>query len=204
MSDFDFKPNSHKYKEEQAEAADKKKVEKMVTGSVKTKKKNGVSKFANAFISEDTKNVKSYVVMDVLIPAIKKVVSDIVKDVTDMILYGGSGKGRGRGTSSTYVSYRNYSDRQDDNHRSSAVVRSGFDFEELIFESRGDAEAVREQLDDMIDRYKVATVADLYDAAGLTAPYTSNKYGWTNIRTAEVVRGRDGYVIKLPRAVPID
>lgn len=203
MSDFNYAPNSHKYKEEQAEAAEKKKVGKAVTGSVKTKKKNGVSKFANAFISEDTKNVKSYVVMDVLIPAIKKVVSDIVKDVTDMILYGGSGKGRGRGTSSTYVSYRNYSDRRDDD-RPSSVVRHGFDFEELVFESRGDAEAVREQLDDMIDRYKVATVADLYDAAGLTAPYTSNKYGWTNIRSAEVVRGRDGYVIKLPRAVPID
>ena len=57
---------------------------------------------------------------------------------------------------------------------------------------------------DLIDTYGFVTVADMYDMAGLQAPYTSNKYGWTNIRTAETVRGRDGYMLKLPKAMPID
>ena len=57
---------------------------------------------------------------------------------------------------------------------------------------------------DAIARYGIVTVADLYDMAGLTAPYTSQKYGWMSVNGVNVVRTRDGYVLKLPRAVPID
>ena len=64
---------------------------------------------------------------------------------------------------------------------------------------------VREQMLDIIERYGFVTVADVYDMADLTAPYTSNKYGWTNIRNAETMRLRDGgFVLKLPKAMPID
>jgi hypothetical protein len=38
----------------------------------------------------------------------------------------------------------------------------------------------------------------------VTAPFTGNRYGWTSINTAEIVSGRDGYRIKLPRASLID
>ena len=48
------------------------KIESVVSGKVKTKKKSEMSKFKNAFISEDVSNVKDYIFMDVLIPAIKK------------------------------------------------------------------------------------------------------------------------------------
>lgn len=50
----------------------------------------------------------------------------------------------------------------------------------------------------------MVTVADMYDLAGLTAPFTAQRYGWFNIRTAEVIRGRDGYYLKMPKAMPID
>ena len=174
---------------------------KVVRGEVKTKKKSEVRKFADVFISEDVSNVKSYIVMDVLIPAAKKAISDIVTNGIDMILYGET---RSRKNSSTgYVSYTRYSDRdrREDRSRDS---RSGFDYRELLFETRGDAEAVREQMELMIDRYGMVTVADLYDMADKSAPYTSNRYGWTSVRNAEVVRVRDGYEIKLPSALPID
>ena len=50
----------------------------------------------------------------------------------------------------------------------------------------------------------LVTVADMYEFSGLAAPYTAVKYGWFNLRTAEVIRGRDGYYLKLPKAMPID
>ena len=59
----DYKSNSHRSKEE----LKKKEVGKVVTGEVKTKKKTEVRKFADTFISEDIANVKSYILMDVLI-----------------------------------------------------------------------------------------------------------------------------------------
>ena len=59
-------------------------------------------------------------------------------------------------------------------------------------------------MDEMLDRFKVVTVLDMYDAAGKTAPYTADKYGWSDLREAKVVPVRGGYVVKLPRAYPID
>ena len=59
-------------------------------------------------------------------------------------------------------------------------------------------------MDEIIDTYGIVTIADFYDLAGVTGDYTTNNYGWTNIRNAEVVRVRDGYIIKMPKAMPID
>ena len=58
-------------------------------------------------------------------------------------------------------------------------------------------------MDEMMEEYGIVRVADLFDLVGITGDYTDNKYGWTNIRNAEVVRVRDGYKIKMPRAMPI-
>lgn len=191
----DYQPNSNKYKEEYKE----KTVKKVVNGKVKTKKNEG-RKLMNMFISEDAKNVKSYIVLDVLVPAIKKAILDIVTDGADMILYGGSHGGKRK--SGNKVSYRSYYDdkKDDKDYRS----KGRFDYDDLVFDSRSECEAVREQMVEIIDQYGFVTVADMYDMADLPAPYTSSKYGWTNIRTAETIRGRDGYVLKLPKAMPID
>lgn len=200
----EYQPNSHKSKEEVAvtETNKERKVRKVVSGNVKTKK-NDKRKLANIFISDEAANVKSYVFMDVLVPAIKKAISDIVTDGIDMILYGES-RDRKR-KSSDKVSYRNYyDDRRGDRKDSGYRSGSRFDYDDLVFDTRGEAEAVREEMLDVIDRYGFVTVADMYDMADLSAPYTSSKYGWTNIRTAEVVRVRNGYILKLPKAMPID
>ena len=58
-------------------------------------------------------------------------------------------------------------------------------------------------MDELLETYKMVTVADFYDLVGVTCDYTDNNYGWTSLRSAEVVRVRDGYIIKLPRALPI-
>lgn len=200
----EYQPNSHKSKEEAAvtETNKERKVRKVVSGNVKTKK-NDKRKLANIFISDEAANVKSYVFMDVLVPAIKKAISDIVTDGIDMILYGES-RDRKR-KSSDKVSYRNYyDDRRGDRRDSGYRSGSRFDYDDLVFDTRGEAEAVHEEMLDVIDRYGFVTVADMYDMADLSAPYTSSKYGWTNIRTAEVVRVRNGYILKLPKAMPID
>lgn len=197
----DLKPNSHTYKENQAKPEEKK-IEKVVEGKAKIKK-NEVRKFADVFISEDIKNVKSYVLMDILVPAIKNAIIDVVTDGVNMIFKGDTGRSS-KARSSTYVSYRDYSRRDDRRAIGSERERSRFDYDDIVFESRAEAERVREKMEGVIDQYGVVTVNDLFDMADLTAPYTSNKYGWTSIRNSEIVRTREGYVIKLPRAVPID
>lgn len=203
----EYKSNSHRSKELQRAKAQEseKKVEKVVTGTVITKKKSPIRKFADEFISEDAKNVKSYVVGEVLIPAIKKAISDIITDGIDMILYGGSRRD-GRRSTADRVSYRNYYDRDGRSSRDArtTVATSRYTTDDIILSNRGEAEEVLARMDELMDTYGLVRVADLYDLVGITGNYTDNKYGWTNIRNAEVVRVRDGYVIKMPRAIPID
>lgn len=207
----DYKPNSHGYKEVQKEKEiekDKKRVDKpIVTGKVATKKKGVFSKFIDEFISEDAKNVKSYVFGEVLFPAIKKAIYDVVIDSTDMILYGGSKQGRKR-LPADNVSYRNYYDR---NNRSAREPRddryptNNYSYHDIFLESRQEAEMVLDRMYELLDQYGLVRVADLYDLIGVTGSYVDNKYGWTSLRAAEIVRVRNGdYQLKLPRAMPID
>lgn len=197
----DYKPNSYKYKEQQKALTSDKKIEKVVKGTVKTRKRNGVTKLKDVFVNEDAKNVKSYIFSDVLVPAIKKLIYDIVNDGASMLLFGNTSSGRKK-TIGSNVSYRQFYDSKVEDRR--PVPSSRFDYDDLIFESRGEAEAILSRMDEVIDVYGSVTVADLYDMCELTAPYTSNRYGWSNIQTAEVARLRDGgYVLKLPRALPI-
>lgn len=202
----DYKPNSHKSKEEQRESVPDKKVEKIIAGTVKSKKKNEIQKFADVFISEDVTNVKSYILLDVLVPAIKKAISDIVTNGIDMILYGGSNRTKSNSAASK-VSYRNYYEKGNDQRgygSSNGRTKTGYNYDDIILDNRGEAEDVLSRMDELISTYGVVSVADLYDLVGVTGNYTDNKYGWTDIRSAQVVRVRDGYLIKLPKALPLN
>lgn len=182
-----------------------KKIEKVVSESVSIKKKTGVSKFADVFISEDVENVKSYILLEVLLPSIKKAISDIVTNGIDILLYGESGRSKKPSTASK-VSYRSCYERGNDRRDVvSTRVRNSFDYDDLVFKTRGDAEAVLSAMDEAIDKYGVVSVGDLYDLAEVsTNNYMINEYGWTNIRSASVIRIKDGYMIKLPKAMPIN
>lgn len=200
-----YKPNSHKYKEEQkTQLAEREKKEKIISGTAKVKKKGKTSKFAEAFIAEDASSVKSYIVSDVLIPAAKKLISDIVKDGIEMILYGGTNRGkRPSGYRPDYVPYNRYSDGKYDDRPRNDGRRSGYSYNDVYLETRGEAEEVLDQMGNIIEEYGMVSVMDLYDLVGYTGQYTDNKYGWTNIRNAEPMRTRDGYMLKLPRAIPL-
>lgn len=195
----EYKSNSYKSKEkEKAE----KNVEKVVSGTVKTKKKGEIRKFTDVFISEDVSNVKSYVLMDVLVPAIKKAISDIITNGIDMILYGETNRSK-HNNGGNRPSYRSYYDER--NSRDvRPQVRNVYSFDDVILDNRADAEEVLDSMGDIIESYGVVSVADMYDLVGVSTNYTDNKYGWTDLRTAHVERDRNGgYYIKLPKALPL-
>lgn len=202
----EYQSNSHKSKEGRAETSREKRAHKVVSGKVTTKKNDG-RRLADIFVSEDVSNVGSYIFMDVLVPAIKKLISDVARDGVDMLLYGRTGVS-GKGKSSSNVSYRKYyDDRRDDRYSGSSSNRNRFDYDDLGFERRGDAEVVLDHLIAIAEEYGIARVADLYDLADVTAPYTSNRYGWTKeaLRNVHANRSRDGkYILDLPKAMQID
>ena len=203
----EYKPNSYKIREEQKNASieEKKKIEKVTTNKVITKKKSEVAKFKDVFISEDAASVGSYLFMDILIPALKNTVEDLVTYGIRRILRGDTGTRRS-GSSIDSISYRDYnkiSKRDDVRYEDSSRTRTGYDYDYVIVGSRAEAEEVLMRLDELIETYGQASVADLYDLVGITGKYTDNNYGWTNIRNAEPVQVRDGYLLRLPKVGPL-
>lgn len=200
MSEFDYKSNSYKSKETQKESAEpKKRAEKVISGTVKVKKKSEMQKFASIFVPEDITDVKNYIIADVIIPGIKKAISDVV----DALLFGSS---QSKKTSHVdRISYDRFSKKDDGRSRfNESNNRYSYGYDSITFENRGEAEKVLSCMNAIMREYGMVRVADLYDLVGLSGSYTDNDYGWTSIRSAEVVRDRGEYKIKLPRATPID
>lgn len=202
----EYGPNSYKSKEERRETSnnpEKRTVKKVVTGSTKSKKKGEMQKFADVFISEDVSNVKSYIFMEVIVPAVKKAISDVVTNGVDMILYGESGRSR-KNNATTKVSYGRYYNGNPEPKKTQSR-NTGFDYDDIIFENRGDAESVLDAMNEIISQYGVVSVGDLYDLADVsTDNFTVNKYGWIDISGCKAVRVREGYILKLPKAAPIN
>lgn len=193
-----YESNSYKSKEARKETLPEKKIEKIVSGSVKSKKKNGFQKLTDVFVPEDVENVKSYIFEGIVVPAVKDIILDAVR------VFLGVDKKAGRSSNASKVSYRSCYEK--DTQRESGRLRTkvNYDYDDIVLDNRGEAEEVLSRMDELIDMYGLVSVADYYDLVGVTGKYTDNKYGWNDIQTASVVRVRDGYMIKLPRVSPIN
>lgn len=217
-------PNSNKFKNELAKAgmtrkeakekgittiADIKK-ERGITSNVKVRKKSGVTKIKDVFLPGDVDTVKDFIVKDVIVPSIIKAIDTIVTDGVHMMLYGESGRRDSRRGPADRVSYRDYngysSRDRGDNRRDyrSTVSRGTYQYDEIIFESRVEAENVLMGLDDILDQYGIVRVADYYELVQVSCDHTAMNYGWTDLRSANIIRTRGGFMIKLPRPLPID
>jgi len=200
--EVNYPSNSHKKIKEEKE--EPKKVNKIVSGSVVQRKKSLGKRMVETFVGEDIVNVKSYVIHDVLIPAAKNALTDMVQGGIEMLLFGGKKSDRSkRDKGRSYVSYNNYS-KQEPRRDQSNRNRASHNFDDIVLDSRGDAEEVLSNLVMLIEDYGQATVGDLYDLVGITSNFTDNKYGWKNLNSSYVERVRDGYLINLPRTILLD
>lgn len=206
-----FQSNSHKSKELTEVKEESKKVEKVISGTASTKKKSWLSKVKDTFVSEDASSVGDYILLDIIVPAVKDNLLDIVSRGVEMLLFGGAPQARSRGSrtgSRIYTSYDTYyrpERRREAERRSEGYSRtSRRDISDIVLDSRGEAETVLDHMADLCETYRQVTVADLYDLVGITGNYTDNNYGWTDLRDAGVRRTRDGYILSLPRPRQLD
>lgn len=196
----EYRSNSYKAKEEQTEQKPEKKVEKVISGSAKTKRKNGLRKFTNAIIPEDVEDVKSYIFEDIVVPAVKDIILDAVRAFLGV--NGNSSKIKGNGSKISYRKYYDDRERRDNNIVSRS--RIGYEYDDVVLETRGEAEEVLLMMSELIATYHSASVADFYELVGISSNYTDNNFGWTNIGSATVIHVHEGYMIKLPKAIPLN
>ncbi len=162
-----------------------------------------------AFLTKGNKSVGAYLLEDVMLPAAQKTAVDLGKAVADTFVSGIStvvyhGEPPRKQTPASKVSYqRYYEDRQP--FSGAPRPTRATSYEDVSFETRGEAEEVLSAMDDLLATYQLVRVADLYDLAGLSCDYTDNNYGWTDISSARVELSRvsNRYVIRMPRPMPI-
>lgn len=202
--DIDSLPsNSHKSREEQYHKPEKD-LSPVVSKPATTKKKSGIVKLADVFMPEDVASVKSYIIGDVIIPKIKNMLHDIGAEAWDSF-WGISG--RSTGTSASRVRFVDYNKMSKPNEtREHPRQRTNLDYEDIIFNTRGDAEMVLDRMGELCDQYDFVSVDDIYRLSD--APndnWALAKIGWHDISGAKVViRSGGGYSIKLPRPMPLD
>jgi len=201
--------NSHKEREAAAETtAEREPIEKMVEGKVISRKQPWWKRFGQSMVAEDANTVGDFIFTDVLIPATKNLIVDIVGQSIERVLFGSS-RGRIR-RSPLGMSLRdqvNYSrvstDRDPIRRPMSREARARHDFNEIVLENRTEAIEVVEALVARISRYGAVTVADLYDFVGTTGSYADQKWGWSDLTTADVRQVPGGFLLDLPAPEPI-
>ena len=188
--------------------------------AVKVRHKKSIWKsVGDRFISEDAEYVGSSLVDDILIPALRDLINDILHGAVDMTFGGGGyyrGSSRRGGRGGSYISYNRYYDDRDSRRRRSrrdryddydddddyVISKRGIDFSEFRFEYREDADDVFEMLCDRLEKYDQVELAYFLDKVGKTVPgnWTTEDWGWTNFAGTKV-RGnsRNGWYIDLPR-----
>ena len=192
-----YKSNSNKDKENKVEEPEVK-TKQLVQGVVKEEKKKG---FFSKFFSDGLGSIGTYLWNDILVPAFKKTLNDMISDGTSMILFG-TPKNKQQPTNYNRISYNSYSNVTSYNRPRPTTTYAQTD---VTVDTKNDADTVLNTLYDLLQQYGVVRVADFYDIVGLPSSFTDNKFGWMDISTADIIRTTEGrYWIKMPKAMPID
>jgi hypothetical protein len=213
MENSEFPPNSEVSKNRVISDKD---VKRVTSGEPIRRKKSLRKQFSETFVAGDAKTAMRYVIFDVLLPAARDMIVDAGAQGVEKLIYGESRRVRGstppQSGPTGYVQYQRYSgimggaaSRLTSPQRTmSRQARSRHDFDEIVLETRTEAEEVIDRLFDLVSRYESASVADLYELVGLPSAHTDHKWGWTDVRGAGATRTRDGYLLDLPEPHPLN
>lgn len=190
-------------------------IEPVVTSEVVRRKRPVGKRFVETFLGGSAQEVVRYVALDVLLPAVKDMVTDAISQGVERLVYGET-RSVGRRTghrptgTSSYVSYNRMSSgggilpaRREEPRQMSARARREHDFEEIILATRPEAETVLSRVMDLLQRYQTVSLADLYGLVGVTPSWVDDKWGWTNLDDARISRVSGGYLLDLPKTEPI-
>ena len=184
ISSLNAPTNSDKSKEEVRLDRPK----KVTKGEVTLKKKGAFTKIKNSIIVGDSRNIGSYLVNDVILPAVKETLFDIITNGTDMLLFDSRSlrRGKKRRRDRDYTKCASYTSSSLEKEKRERELERGysrsscFEIYDIKFESKDDAEDVVLSLRYEIEEYGKVSVAALYDFIGKSSevPYTANNYGW--------------------------
>ena len=179
--------------------------------AAKPKKKKFGQKLKEAMFSEDigSGSVTEYVFFKIMIPSIKRVLSDMANTAINMAL-GLDPKTRTIQSVNRHTA--NASTYRDRNYNRSGYESVGYGRRNAISEIEWDEETAKDiygQISDLIEQYGSCSIADVYSIMdmGDKIRTTDRNWGWTSMRNADVIpvdRFGDRWVVDLPEARPLN
>lgn len=181
-------------------------------GTVSTKKKSELQKFVEAYMPD----VASGILLEVKSAIVNSTLRG-VSDFVNAILSGintkvnrqlfGDNAGAPAINASPVIRYGQIFDSV--NGRSQPMLapvakQDAFHLEKLIFSSREDAVTVARDLKSYLAQYKTVSVAYLLETVGLDFDHVATSYGWANLDGMQIQMVSGGYLLKLPRPMPLD
>lgn len=193
----DYSSNSHASKAS-AEKEAPQKNEAVAHASLH--KKKGLEKLAETFLTEDVDSAKTYVVRNMIIPGIKRLIMGTIGAFLG-VESGANSWYYGKSTTAGNVAFRKYNEAYD-NGQSKKTYRRVW-YEDVIVASMGEAQMIMDRMNQILETYYRVRVLDLYEVAGVETNFTDSNYGWTNISQAKILETRAGYLIKMPAPYPL-
>lgn len=209
----EFPPNTNKGKDTKVAKPEKieKNIEKVVSGEVKLLKKSFGARVKQVFLGGDAHTVTSYIVAEVLLPALRNLVVDATTQGVQQMVYGGKAEPRSMGgqgrprvqyNSRSMASGRGPMFLPDQPPR--GMARRHQEVNEVVLTSREEAAHVLENLNNVVDQFEAASVADLKELVGLPTSPVDFEWGWFNLSHSYVRQVRQGYLLDLPPVVALD
>nr|DAP25661.1 MAG TPA: hypothetical protein [Caudoviricetes sp.] len=180
--------------------SDRSKERKDITPVVKAriKRESTARKVVGEIIREDARTVGETVLWDVIIPTVKNLISDTVTRGIESMLYGGDSRPRSKTSYSDYSGYsrpKGSRDRPSERHDRRSARPAEPERNEIIFDSRSDANDVIDRMSDLIDQYGQASLADLNALIGASSNFIDDNWGWTDMGSFNVRQVRDGFLL---------
>ena len=206
----DYKPNSDKSKglvRRESDVPD--------TAVPKVKKKSELLKLAAVFFRQDPDAVGDDLAQNILVPAVKKTLYDLITNAAAAFLQDGtptkpfsSSSGKRQMDVPSYA--RHESTRSSGSARPAATEprRNYADtmyYDDYIFSDRGEIDRVLFEMEEILENRRCVTVAKFYSIARIKSDnYADNYYGWEDISGYKIRPCREGWRLSMPRAIPID
>ena len=226
---WDSIKNNSKAARESGEADDgqeqsERRMKKVGTGESKTMKKSFRKRFLETFIADDItkKDIGEYLLKDIIVPSIQDAIMDGVNGALGMMFGINIVRKGSRGSSSSSggkIRYGGYFNGGSSSKKESTTVRTRdrSTFEVQMKDNKQEAMDIMEELENYLAEYPEngVTVADYYDAFGVSTEHTDNKWGWRNLDgmrlervprafyDEETRRYLDGWAVVMPREIAL-
>ena len=187
--------------------APKKEIKQVIPdGAAKKVARPASRKFFDFLFAESPKDLGKKIMRETVVPRLKASFEEAANGFLAGMLWGGQTRPAPNVVSGAVMRSGavNYTGVSTQNamlaaRQASVPQQNTGNYQDLVVPTLPFAEGLLANMYDLLNQYRVVTVADLYEAAGLSSGIRDNSYGWTSLEGAKIVHDRGGYVLQLPR-----